>query len=466
MICNYDLQCPRCQSSFEVKVDTATSGPHYPADCPNCGKTIQIKIVESGHFKSLPSSKVSSIKSDSPKSKTKPMETTIASSDDEKIVFKCVQPEKPHEKKSTIMQTKHSKRMEVTPPSPDSLAPAAKPESIDSKYSRKEVYSPTPHLTVESMTVSESSPYENSLAHPVDRVRPDRSEDQTQEKPLKQYKSRRGRRKELQPIESDKYPGSSRMRPRYSPGYSYKEIPQPKYQRPGVKKFRLLATPEQRLKLAMFLLILVFIFGLSHGTISVLWGSPEQITKGESTVETVDIDGTVIDFYTGRPIPNCVVKISKTDLEDTTNSGGHYYIPSVDVGNQEIVASANGYGRLTKKVTVATEQPANFNFELKPGVNAETIDDTISVVKKEKTGINIFAVFLIIFACFALMAIILIWQRNMYRVCVFSSIISILSIGLGIGSILGVIALILILLSSSSFGFKPSLPIPGEDELT
>jgi len=86
--------------------------------------------------------------------------------------------------------------------------------------------------------------------------------------------------------------------------------------------------------------------------------------------------------------------------------------------------------------------------------------------QKEKAGLNVFAVFLIIFACFALMAFFLIWQRNMYRVCVFTVLISILSIGLGIGSILGVMALILILLSSSSFGFRPSLPIPGEDGLT
>jgi len=463
MICNYNLQCPRCQCSFEVKVDTATSGPHYPADCPNCGKTIRIKIVEAGHFKSLPSSKASTIKSDSSKSKTELMETTIASSDDEKIVFKCVQPKQPYEKKSTVIQTKQSKSMEVSPHRPDSLAPPAQPESIESKYSRKEIYHPTPHLTVDSMTCSEPSPYSNSVARPADRLRPELSKDHAQEKPTKQYKPRRGKRKEVPPIYEEKRLDSSRMKPRTVHEISQKEIYQTKKSKTSTNKFRILATPEKRLKLAILLLILVFIFGLFHGAISVLWGSPDQITKGESTVEMVDIDGTVIDFYTGRPISNCVVKITKTDLEDITNSDGHYYIPSVEVGNQEIVASANGYGRLIKKVTVATEQPANFNFELKPGVNAETVDDTISVVKKEKTGINVFAVFLIIFACFALMAIFLIWQRNMYRICVFTAILSILSIGFGIGSILGIIALILILLSSSSFGFRPSLPIPGEN---
>ena len=463
MMCNYNLQCPRCQCSFDVKVDTATSGLYYPADCPNCGKTIQIKIVEVGHFKSLPSSKASTLKSYSSKSKTEPMETTITSSDDEKIVFKCVRPEPPHEKQSTVIQTKRNKSMEVSPHGPDSPTPPVEQESIGSKYSRKEIYHPTPHLTVDSMTLSEPSPYSNSVALPADRNHPILSDDHSQEKPTNLTRSRRARRKDVRSLEDEKCLDSNRMKPRYSPGFSQKESPQPIYQKPSGRKFRILATPEIRLKLAIILLILVFIFGLLHGTLSVLWGSPDEITKGESTFETVDIDGTVIDFNTGKPISDCVVKISKTDLEDITNTDGHYYIPSVEIGNQEIIASANGYGRLIKKVTVATEQPANFNFELKPGVNSETIDDTISVVKKEKAGINVFAVLLIIFACFALMAIFLIWQRNMYRICVLTGIISILSIGFGIGSILGIIALILILLSSSSFGFRPSLPIPGED---
>jgi len=102
-------------------------------------------------------------------------------------------------------------------------------------------------------------------------------------------------------------------------------------------------------------------------------------------------------------------------------------------------------------VTVASEQPANFNFELKPGVTTEIYDESVQTLEKPENDLNISAIIIIIFACFAILAIILIWQRNFYQLCVFFAFLSVLSFGMGFGLAIGLFALILILLSSTGF---------------
>jgi hypothetical protein len=242
-----------------------------------------------------------------------------------------------------------------------------------------------------------------------------------------------------------------RISPRYFPVKPDDQLLETRIPKKESKLKNYFKKPENRLSIAIIILIIVFFLGLIHGAMSLQWGYAEPISSDNIELTAVDIDGTVIDFSTGRPIPNCRVTVVDTGQSDLTNSDGYYYIPNVEIGNKEITTEVSGYAKVIKKITVASEQPANFNFELKPGVNVVTIDETISTIEKPKNTINIFAVIILLLACFAILAIFLIHFRNMFKICAFSAFLSALSFGMGFGLALGLVAFVLIILSSSAF---------------
>ena len=81
---------------------------------------------------------------------------------------------------------------------------------------------------------------------------------------------------------------------------------------------------------------------------------------------------------------------------------------------------------------------------------------SVKIVQKQENKVNVFAMIIILLACFALLAVILIKMRNLFKICALSAFLSILSFGAGFGFLLGIIALILILMSSSSFKSAPT----------
>lgn len=217
-------------------------------------------------------------------------------------------------------------------------------------------------------------------------------------------------------------------------------------------------TPKIRLKVAFVLLLIVFVLGLIHGVNSVLQGTNEGVVRDIEKPDYVDIHGRVIDSQTGQPIKNIKVSIMETGQSNYTNTDGQYYIPNVKTGDHNIKVEAKGYVDIIKVVTLDPELMGIIDFELDEGVGVKNIDDSIAILQQEEQkGINFFAVMIIIFACFGLVSAILIYFRNFFLLCVLCAFLSILSIGAIFGFILGLIAFILIILSSSEFEKPKSL---------
>jgi hypothetical protein len=210
--------------------------------------------------------------------------------------------------------------------------------------------------------------------------------------------------------------------------------------------------PNKRLKLAIILLVIVFILGLTNGINSMIQGTKEGIGSDIDKPDYVDIHGRVIEKQTGRPIANVQVTIQETSQSTQTDNDGQYFIPNVKSGEHDIKVQATGYVDIVKKVTIDPELMGIINFELDEGAGIINIDDSVQLKEPEEyEKINSFAVIIIIFASFSLVAIILAYKRMFFYLCGFSAFLSVLSFGLGIGSILGLIAFILIIFSSASF---------------
>ncbi len=205
------------------------------------------------------------------------------------------------------------------------------------------------------------------------------------------------------------------------------------------------------LKIAFILLILVFILGVAHGANSLVQRTEQPINSELDESTTVDIQGKVIDFQSGTPIGNCKVTILKTGQSTTTSVDGQYFIPNVKAGVYDVKAEAEGYKKIIKTVTVDPELLGSVNFEMRSGVGEQNIDQSVVMEEKVKQSVNYIGLLIILFSCFALVSAFLIRRRNLFGLCMISAFISILSIGAFVGTFLGIIALILIMMSRTEF---------------
>ena len=484
MIYNYKIQCSGCKSIFECEVDTEFEARYYPAYCPKCGKMTKVSLAKPKQAHSLLKSKSISYV----KKRTDEKDQTEVWASVEKITFKRVPSIPRYEQKSKVILPKESKHL-YPPKSPETLGPSKSEKTTKPPKTLKSMESEKSEKTTGVLVpITPPSPAQQTPLQPTtpDRDEPSEILKQSISKkvlssskiPGKRKKDVKGKGPEVKrkrvgaPRDEKKQrlvKQKGRLRPIRPPEEMLGEDELGEQLPKTIKPPRLLGKPETRLNLATLFLIIVFFLGIFHGISSRYVVAPESISSDIATPDSVDIQGTVIDYYSGRPIAGCEVRLGETGQRDLTNSDGYYLIKDVSIGDHEIRAEADGYSKIIKKITVASEQPANFNFELKPGVNVEVIDETIQTVEKPETEntINIFAVIMILFACFAILAIILIRMRNMYPICVISAFISIFSFGMGIGFIIGLMALILILVSSSGFKIKKkeasmSLEGPGK----
>ena len=421
MICNYKIQCSRCQCEFEVDVELKKSKTYYPVTCPKCKKNIKIRVAKDDQAKSLPSSKSTLMRDKTTADEPSP--------ETDNIVFKCVRQVPKHKQVSKI----------IRPPQRD------KQIFLDEASDSTRGLEVTPSAE-DASTHEEVRPYKGTgIDIPEPPLYSPRSSGWRIKSPHRQQQ-----RSDVIDIERESR-FDHRISPRYFPMKPGDQLPETETFKKESRLKNYFKNPEKRLYLAIILLIIVFFLGLIHGAMSLHWGQSEPINSENIELTAVDIDGTVIDFSTGRPISNCRVTVVDTGQSDLTNSDGYYYIPNVEIGDKEITTEVSGYAKVIKKITVASEQPANFNFELKPGVSVVTIDETISTIEKSENKINIFAVIILLLACFAILAIFLIRFRNMFKICAFSAFLSALSFGMGFGLALGLLAFVLIILSSSVF---------------
>ena len=82
--------------------------------------------------------------------------------------------------------------------------------------------------------------------------------------------------------------------------------------------------------------------------------------------QTSSIHGVVTDSLTRQRIPSANVSILNTARGSSTNTVGFYLIPKLPPGSYELEASVMGYIKVTKRVTVRSDQSLELNFELPP----------------------------------------------------------------------------------------------------
>lgn len=109
---------------------------------------------------------------------------------------------------------------------------------------------------------------------------------------------------------------------------------------------------------------------------------------GMVSAQQSDVRGVVSDSLTGQRIPFANVVLPKASRGAAANYVGFYLIPNVPHGTYEIVASAIGYERAMRIISIRAGEPIELNFRLSP-TPVQTDEVVVSgEAKKELTEIN------------------------------------------------------------------------------
>ncbi len=210
-----------------------------------------------------------------------------------------------------------------------------------------------------------------------------------------------------------------------------------------------------KLQIAGILLIVVFVWALISAVAIGMFGIHVLALTEFEDDGKADVSGYVTDSE-GQALVNVTVVIHGTQHFSRTNFEGFYTIENVKEGNYEIEASKNGYGSVTKRVSLNPNSPTLVNFVLEEGGFDTTVNERYGSNLSDLANLNMAtAIIIMIYGTIALIGGILCYLQRLYYLCMFGALCGIvsgvLSIGIFIAPIIAIIALIYILRNQEEF---------------
>ena len=190
-------------------------------------------------------------------------------------------------------------------------------------------------------------------------------------------------------------------------------------------------------KIVAFLLTIAFIFGLSTAAFS-----EQFIDNSTQFLSQVGFRGTIELYITdinNESLSN--VNINLDGITDFQYNGEYYYLDNVTLGFKNIIISLDNYKTINQEILVMPLIFSTHNIKMEQGTGETTYSFGI---------IGCSLIFLIL-SIFPLLGAITSYKRRHFDVAIAGSLIGIFSVGFYIGSIICIIAFIILLLSKEEF---------------
>lgn len=191
-------------------------------------------------------------------------------------------------------------------------------------------------------------------------------------------------------------------------------------------------------QIVFIILICVFAIGLTTAIFSETF-----IESSMDAASAVGLTGSVevkVTNETNSPIRD--VSVSILNKNALTDQKGRCKFNNIEPGLHEIIISKNNYEKIKKEILVNPFSTSSQDIDMNIG----------SGTKEERFRTEACSIIIIIFSIFALLAAIVTYKRCHLDVAIVGSLIGILTIGFFmVGSILSIIALVLILMSRDEF---------------
>jgi len=207
---------------------------------------------------------------------------------------------------------------------------------------------------------------------------------------------------------------------------------------PTIRKIK----PSSKPMLAGVLLLTVFLLGIVMGGIVL---THENVLSHGSG----DYAGKIID-NNGHALKGVIVTIEKENISVTSDDNGEFFFENVSAGKHTIDLKKEGYVNIRAGIFVLPiKSPIKPKFVMKKG---EGTENEKGLILRAIDALPVISTTIIIISFLPLIGAIFCFMKKYFFIAIISSIAGIFSIGFFIGSILSIIALVILLLSREEFG--------------
>ena len=208
--------------------------------------------------------------------------------------------------------------------------------------------------------------------------------------------------------------------------------------------------PDGNTAWAGIILVIVALLGFfAGGTYFMHWTEYETIVDD---VGLVNVQG-VIQTDDGNPLENVEITLNGQNWTWTSNEQGRFYIYDVEGGIREITFNLENYEEQTQKIELEVGRINVVNAILEEGdcsSDCEYIDKTFEVDNPAEISL-VLSVIIILFSVVTLYGSIAALRKSDFSMALIGSIAGILSYGFMLGSILSIVAMLMIFSDRDAF---------------
>ncbi len=208
--------------------------------------------------------------------------------------------------------------------------------------------------------------------------------------------------------------------------------------------------PDGNTAWAGIILVIVALLGFfAGGTYFMHWTEYETIVDD---VGLVDVQG-VIQTDDGNPLENVEITLNGQNWTWTSNEQGRFYIYDVEGGIREITFNLENYEEQTQKIELEVGRINVVNAILEEGncsSDCEYIDKTFEVDNPAEISL-VLSVIIILFSVVTVYGSIAALRKSDFSMALIGSIAGVLSYGFMLGSILSIVAMLMIFSDRDAF---------------
>ena len=201
--------------------------------------------------------------------------------------------------------------------------------------------------------------------------------------------------------------------------------------------------PDGNTAWAGIILVIVALLGFfAGGTYFMHWTEYESIVDNTGLV---DVQG-VVQADDGTPLKDVEITMDGQNWTWTTNEQGRFYIYDVEGGIREIAFNLEDYQEQTQKVELEVGRINVVNVVLEEGEcssNCKYVDKTFEVSNPAEVSL-LLSILIILFSTMTLYGSIAALRKSNFGAALMGSVAGILSYGFILGSILAIVAMLMI----------------------
>ncbi len=213
---------------------------------------------------------------------------------------------------------------------------------------------------------------------------------------------------------------------------------------------------HRRMRFITVILLLVFVLGILSSFTTLLGSFTIYDLEEKSPNKLVTLSVWVIDADSGRPLEDVNVVLTSGPINHSATSDyqGLAVLENLTAERMELEVSREGYKTVRSSIALRRGSPNVIDIPMERGSSREELPVLVHQFEHGKYSgfiTNVAASLMLVSSVMALISAIFVYRKEFFSLVLLGAFISVFSFGFFVGSLLAVLAVVLIILSYEGF---------------